>query len=334
MTQRNNPLPDVSIILPAYNAAPFLKESLDSVLRQSYANFELIALNDGSSDDTGLILDEYAKRDNRVKVIHQENLGLVATLNKGIGLARAPLIARIDGDDPWMDDKLSEQVDAFTHDPELVLIGGGFEIINTDGYYLETVMPPLDDEDIRRTLYLRNAFGHSGVVFKKEAAETAGLYSSDHGPTEDYDLWIRLSQQGKVANLARPVYRYRINLEGISQMNSEKQMIFTKRHAEEQWSSALPSVLSRSELKARSEAYLKKPSILGLGVLLKNQLLADNAQIGIKLLRRRQYANGIKQLIAVCSTGRTGVKMTIERIKKLDSGSLRQSRDSFEHNES
>lgn len=216
MTEKSKVQPKVSIILPAYNTARYLKESLDSVLRQSYTNFELIALNDGSTDTTGDILDQYAASDTRIVVVHQDNIGLVKTLNKGINLAKGELIARIDGDDPWMDDKLLEQVNCFNEDPSLVLSGGGFEIINTDGYYLETVMPPLFDEDIRRTLYLRNTFGHSAVVFKKEAAIQAGLYSSDHGPTEDYDLWIRLAKIGTVSNLPRPIYRYRINLNGIS----------------------------------------------------------------------------------------------------------------------
>ncbi len=325
--------PLFSIIIPLYNKEKEIRQTLESVLLQSFHDIEVIVINDGSTDGTADIINAYAALDKRIVPVHQENIGLVATLNKDINIAKGEPIARIDGDDPWMDDKLLAQVNAFTEDPSLVLVGGGFEIINNDGYYLETVMPPLDDEDIRRTLYLRNAFGHSAVVFKKSAAVEAGLYSSEHGPTEDYDLWIKLSKLGSVANLPRPVYKYRINMSGISQQNSEKQMQFTKNHAEGQWKESLPPLKSRAELKQRSEEYLGAPSVLGLGVLLKNQLLADNAQIGIKLIRRKQYKEGIKQLIAVCLTGRTGIKMTIERLKKLDKGSLKQSRKSFEHSE-
>lgn len=324
-------LPTVSIILPAYNTSRFLRETLDSILRQSYNDFEVLALNDGSTDATGIILDEYADRDKRIIPIHQDNIGLVASLNKGIQLARGAYIARIDGDDPWMDNKLQEQIDAFKADPSLVLIGGGFEIINVDGYYLETVMQPLFDEDIRRSLYLRNVFGHSAVVFKKSAAITAGLYSDKYGPTEDYDLWIKLSKIGRVANLPRPVYRYRINHLGISQQNSINQVVFSAHHAETQWAAKLPVVLSVKELKRRSNEYLALPKSLGLGIMLKNQYLADNVQIGIKLIRRRRYRAGISQITNVCLTGRTGVKMTLHRLRKLDIGSLRQSRDSFEH---
>lgn len=329
MSKHNTP--SVSIIMPAYNAELYIRESIDSVLRQSFTDFELIIINDGSTDNTQSIAEHYAKIDKRVLVINQKNQGVVATLNAGIKEARAPYIARIDGDDPWFDNKLEDQVNAFKRNAELVLIGGGFEIIDEDGYYIETIFPPTYDRDIRRTMMLRNSFGHAGVMFKRNAIVKAGLYSDKCGPTEDFDMWIKLSKLGKVANLPRPIYRYRINRSGISQQNSAIQTKETTKHIERQWQQSTPTTLSRREIRERSEEYVQLGRTTGYGVALKDQFLSDNAQIGMKLIRRKKYKQGFFQLLHVASTGRSGLRAVQRRLKHLDRGSLRQSRTNFTH---
>lgn len=324
MSTKKTNHPIVSVILPAYNTERYLEESIQSVLRQDFRDFELIIINDGSTDNTQEIIDRYAQLDSRVVPIQQKNHGLVATLNKGLALAKGEYIARIDGDDPWMDCKLSRQVTELNKDKTLVLIGGGFEVIDEDGYYIETIFPPTQDEDIRRSLMLRNVFGHAGVMFRKTAIDTVGNYRSDCGPTEDYDLWIRLAKNGTVKNIPSPVYRYRINRTGISQQNSFIQATETKRHIEQQWLEKLPTVMTRAEIITHANYYLSASKRDWYNVALKEQFLADNAQIGIKLLRYKHYSQGIHQLFNVASTGRSGVRAVIKRIKKLDRGSFKQ----------
>lgn len=318
--------PKVSLLMPVYNGAPYLKETLDSVLRQTFTDFELIIINDGSTDDTKTIIEAYSTRDSRIVAVHQDNIGLVNSLNKGLAIARSNLIARIDGDDPSFETRLDEQYQLFMNDKSLVLAGGGFEIIDENGYFIETIHPAIDDRDLRRTLMLRNPFGHAGVMFRKDAALQTGGYSSDFGPTEDYDLWIRLSKLGTLAAIPNPIYRYRINRKGISQSNSKLQAKETKQHIEKQWRESVPVLLSRRELTATSKRLIRLAKTTPYGVGMKEQLLSDNAQIGIKLIRYKHYFQGIRQLLNVASTGRTGIKVVRKRLNQLDSGSFRQSR--------
>lgn len=307
-------VPTVSIILPVYNAATYLRESIDSVLRQDYTEFELIIVNDGSSDDSQAIIDQYAARDKRIVSITQKNMGLVKTLNRAISLARGELIARIDGDDPWFDGKLSAQTAALRDDPSLVLIGGGFEIINEEGYYLETVLTPTRDEDIRRALMLRNAFGHAGVVFRKKAAIEVGLYDSNYTVTEDYALWIKLASIGRVKNLPYPVYRYRINMSGLSQQNSDRQTHETRHQQDALWNSSLPRLLTRREIRTQATRYFFSSGNQGFGVALKYQFLEDNAQLGVRLIARGRIIRGIRQILAVATIGRSGARAAWRRM--------------------
>ena len=316
--------PTVSIVLPAYNCERYLRESIDSILRQTYSDYELIIVNDGSTDGTQAIIDRYAAADPRIVPHTQKNIGLVATLNKAVGMTRGEYIARIDGDDPWFDDKLARQMDLFMKDDTLVLVGGAFEIVDENGYFIESIPSLTRDEDLRRTLTLRNAFGHAGVVFKKKAAIEANLYSDKYGPTEDYDLWIRLSKLGRLSSIPDPVFRYRVLSTGISQSNSERQALETKGHSDRQWQESTPRILSRAEIKTQSSRYLQQPKTLWRGVAMKEQFLADNAQIGIKLIRYRKYKKGLMQLWNVASTGRAGIKAVTKRLSHLDKGSLSQ----------
>lgn len=323
MTKTSPKKPTVSVILPAYNAERYIEESIQSVIRQDFKDYELIIINDGSTDHTQDIIDHYKAVDERIVSINQVNQGLVATLNTGLSMARGEYIARIDGDDPWMSCKLSRQLQEFKHDASLVLIGGGFEVIDEDGYYIETIFPPTENDDLHRALMLRNVFGHAGIMMRKSAAVQAGGYRADVGPTEDYDLWIRLAKLGTIKNLAFPVYRYRINSAGISQQNSNAQATEAKKHVDRQWKEGFPPVLSRHEIIRRSATYLSASRREWYNVALKEQFLADNAQIGIKLIRYGQYSAGIHQIFNVASIGRSGLRAVIKRLRMIDRGSFK-----------
>lgn len=320
---RKKPIP-VSIILPVYNAEVYLPETLDSILRQTFRDFELIAVNDGSSDNSLSILEEYAKRDERIVVIDQKNKGLVATLNDTIKKASGTYIARVDADDPSFDRRLSAQVTFLDNNRETVLVGGGFEIIDQDGFFMETIHAPTRDEDIRRTMMLRNPFGHAGVMFRADAFNKTDGYSNQYGPTEDFDLWIKLSRLGRVANIPSAVYRYRVVESGISQSSSDIQAKYANEHISNLWADATPRVLSRREVKKQADRYLHAQIRHTYAVGLKEQFLMDNAQIGVKLIRHGHFMKGISQLINVASVGRSGLRAVKKRLTYIDAGSIKK----------
>jgi glycosyltransferase involved in cell wall biosynthesis len=316
--------PLVSVIMTVYNAEGYVSEAIDSILRQDFTDYELILINDGSKDGSQAIVDRYAAIDKRIVPIVQKNMGLVASLNKGINLAKGTYIARMDADDVAMDGRFREQVEFLYANPDVVLVGGAFEVIDTDGCYLEAIFPPFRDKDIRRTMYLRNPFGHASVMYRKQAAIDAGLYSNEFGPTEDFELWIRMARIGKIGGLARPLYRYRVNPQGISLSSNGKQMDHTVQHTDRLWREQPPAVLSRAELKTQARRYVASTPKAGHGVALKYQFLTDNARIGFKHLAHGNIGTGIRQLWNVATTGRAGLAVVWRRLKIVGGGLSRR----------
>ena len=316
--------PKVSVILPVYNGEEYLQETIDSVLSQDYTDYEFLIINDGSRDASQDIIDKNAKIDSRIVSIKQKNQGLVKTLNKGIDLAKGIYIARIDADDVWLRGKLKEQVKELDQDEDLVLIGGSFDVVDEKGGYIRTFYAPIEDSHIKDALLLYNPFGHAGVVYRKDAVIKAGLYSGDVGPTEDYDLWIKLSRIGKLKNLARPIFRYRENENGISQTNHEYQLAETRKHAEKLWREYATEVKSRREIKEMCEKYLNSNDPGFRRIAQKEQYLYDCTGLGIKMIRHGRAWDGLAQLLNVASTGRSGVRSVKTKLKSIDRGSFKQ----------
>lgn len=316
--------PAVSIILPVYNGEKYLRETIDSALAQDFTDYEFLIINDGSKDGSQEIIEEYAKKDPRIVPIKQKNKGLVKTLNKGISLARGKYIARLDADDVWFYGKLSRQVEELESDEGLVLIGGSFEVVDEEGAFVRTFYAPVGDAHIKDALLLYNPFGHAGVVYRKDAVEKAGLYSGDVGPTEDYDMWIKLSRVGRLKNLSTPVFRYRENTEGISQNNHEYQLSETRKHADGLWHSSSVGVKSRDDIVRQCSNYLSVEGPRSRGVALKEQYLYDVASLGVKMVRHGQKLKGLQQLFNVASTGRSGIRAVKTKLKTIDAGSFKR----------
>lgn len=202
-------VPRVSVILPVYNGAEYLREAVDSILTQTYPDFELIAMNDGSSDGTAAILD--AVRDPRVRVIHQENLGLALTLNKGIGLARGEFIARQDADDISRPERLARQVEYLDAHPACGLLGTWSVIQEDRTPTSRQHKHPCSNGELQFRLLFDSFFVHSSVMIRRTALDRAGLYPTDpeRNPPEDFDLWLRIAQEHELANLPEPLLVYR-----------------------------------------------------------------------------------------------------------------------------
>lgn len=202
--------PNITVLFPAYNAAPFLREAIDSVLSQTYSDFEFLIINDGSKDNSAEIIDSYT--DTRIRVIHQENMGLVKTLNKGLKLAAGDLIARFDADDVCYPTRLQEQVEFFDTHPEYVLVGSEADYMDEEGNFIfRYKFKEYDDEEIRQTGFKSCPFIHSSVMFRKQAVLDAGGYDERAITFEDHLLWRKLADVGKMKNVHKPLIKVRFN---------------------------------------------------------------------------------------------------------------------------
>jgi glycosyltransferase involved in cell wall biosynthesis len=220
---------EVSVILPVYNGSAYLSESIKSVLNQSHANFELIIVDDGSTDESPEIIKKYADEDKRIKNIrNKKNLGIQKSLNKGIKLSKGTYIARIDDDDLWCDkNKLEKQVEFLNNNLECGVIGTAMILIDSEGKELGKIVYKESDNDIRNNLLLASQLAHPSVVIRKKALDELGFYREDkkYRHTEDYELWLRLGTKYKLANLADYCIKYRINPKGLSLKNEFRQRL-------------------------------------------------------------------------------------------------------------
>jgi glycosyltransferase involved in cell wall biosynthesis len=194
-------MPVVSVVMPCYNSADTIEETLKSLTRQTLTDFELIAIDDGSSDLTRKILEAWARRDCRFEVIHQSHQGIIPALNAGLAVCQAPYIARMDADDRSLPQRLERQVDYLERQPRVSVAGclvAGFpEDGVREGFciYLEWLNSLVTDDEIRREIFVESPFAHPSVVFRREAVNEVGGYQ-EHGWPEDYDLWLRLYTAG------------------------------------------------------------------------------------------------------------------------------------------
>jgi glycosyltransferase involved in cell wall biosynthesis len=220
----------VSIVLPVYNGAKYIEEAIKSIQAQSFSDWELLIINDGSTDGTKDILNNIPEA--RLKIIdNPKNLGLQASLNIGLNAAQGEYIARLDADDRWITkDKLEKQVRWLNSDSNNILIGSGFKIVDKDGKELRIVKPLVNDSEIRSNILSINPFCHSSVVFRKKEALAAGAYSQNKISRyqEDYDLWLRLGRLGKLANLPEIAVRYLDTDTGEARKNDKRHYSYFK----------------------------------------------------------------------------------------------------------
>ena len=208
--------PRVSFILPIYNGGRYLRETLESLFAQTFSDFEIVAVNDGSTDETAEILREV--HDPRVRVIARENRGLVASLNEAIGAARGELLARIDADDICMPWRLERQVGFLDAHADISVAGSAIETFG--GERVETIVYP---DRPAATMLFRSAMAHPSVMIRKSMLEKHGLqYREPYRCAQDYDLWCRCIVRGVgIRNMPEPLIRYRMHAGQITQALAE-----------------------------------------------------------------------------------------------------------------
>lgn len=201
--------PTVSVILPIYNGGNYLLMALNSLLSQTFIDFEVIIINDGSKDNSAELLNTFT--DPRFRVFHQDNIGLAATLNRGLSLAKGSLIARQDQDDLSYPERFAKQVEYMTLNPDCILLGTAAEIWVGGKRSDRNHDHPTDHSTLAFDLLFNNPFVHSSVMMRRDDVLRIGGYSTDPSrqPPEDYELWSRLARVGKVANLKERLLVYR-----------------------------------------------------------------------------------------------------------------------------
>jgi glycosyltransferase involved in cell wall biosynthesis len=203
--------PAISVIMPVHNGERYLDESLDSVLAQTFSDFTLIAIDDGSTDRSLQILRGYAQRDRRMSVLSRGQRGLVFTLNEGLARATAPFVARMDHDDVCHSRRFERQIAVLQRQPEIVALGSFVDTIDEHGRYLGEYSAPLTHQEIEAS-HLRgdSAIHHPSVMMRTAAIRRAGGYR-ELVPCEDFDLWLRLGEIGQLANLPERLLRKRLH---------------------------------------------------------------------------------------------------------------------------
>ena len=193
--------PAITVLMPVYNAGLYLRQALDSLWREKGPPFEVLALDDGSTDQSYAILK--GVRDSRLRVLkNSRNLGIVVTLNRGLKAARAPLVARLDADDLNVTGRLAVQWEAFEADPRLLLCATNATVIDGAGAVQgrgRWVFPP---EGLYAQLQLRNTLCHSSVMYRRQAVLGLGAYERGFAPAEDFELWGRMAKAGPIRVLA------------------------------------------------------------------------------------------------------------------------------------
>lgn len=202
-------IPLVSVIMPVHNPGRLLDAAIRSIRAQSMLDLELILVDDGSTDDSEQVLRRHAAADPRIAVIGIPHSGVATALNRGLAAARADLIARMDADDEAMPQRLEQQVAAMQARPEIAVLGSGMEMIDEAGRVVGQAVPESDPAAIREGLLQANYVAHPTVMMRRTVVLAAGGYRPVFTASEDYDLWLRLSEHHDLSNLPDLLLRYR-----------------------------------------------------------------------------------------------------------------------------
>ncbi|MDR7145205.1 glycosyltransferase [Rhizobium sp. BE258] len=218
--------PRVSVLLPLYNCQAYVAETLHSLAGQSYEDFEIIAVNDGSTDGTAEELERFAASDPRCKVIQKENSGIVDTLNIAAAAAQGEFFARIDGDDIARHDRFLEQVRFLDQRPDCVCVGSLYRMIDEDGVAFAEQAPFKRFRQTNLDIFppVVASPPHPSIMFRREIFELVGGYRKPFAHAEDRDLFLRFARYGSLEIIQQPLLDYRIHRNSLSTKNVTAQL--------------------------------------------------------------------------------------------------------------
>jgi len=207
--------PQITVLMPAYNAGQYIAEAIKSVLQQTFANFELLIINDGSTDDTAAIVGSFD--DDRIILINQDNKGVAGALNTGLHLSKAPYIARFDADDICYPNRLAVQSQFMMAHPECHIIGSATDYVDKDGNHIFNFKgPSLPEAGINNSSYKTCPFIHSSVFYRKDSILEQGGYNIYAHTFEDHLLWLKVLKRYKGYNMPESLIKVRLNPESVT----------------------------------------------------------------------------------------------------------------------
>ena len=223
--------PTVSIIMSTYNDAAYIKEAIDSVLTQSYTDWEFIIINDASTDNSDAIIKDYVKNDNRFKyLLNKKNKKQAVNLNTCISLAKGQYLAVLDSDDVWIDiHKLKKQVNFLNKHPKYGFVGSWAYLTDKNNNRISLLQFPETDSAIRKYMLIENCFMHDTVLMRKTSVDRIGGYNTKLRSTHDYCLWLKLGLTGKMYIMKDYMLNYRQNPKGSTLSKYNQQLEETSK---------------------------------------------------------------------------------------------------------
>jgi len=219
--------PQITVLTIVYNGELHIQEAIDSIRKQTYTDFEYIVVDNNSTDDTPEILEYYAKRDKRIRVITETKQGILFARNAGLQQAKGDWVAVLDADDVALPDRLERQFDFVKQNPSVVLVGSGCFMINEAGRLMKEYRYPPDYKSLVDRLEQHQAFfPHSSAFYNRQIVAEIGGYRFPHA--EDYDLWFRLSEYGDIACISEPLIKLRRTVMSRSYNISQEPYILFK----------------------------------------------------------------------------------------------------------
>lgn len=214
--------PLVSVVMPTYNAERYISVAIESILNQTYSNWELIVINDGSTDSTPILVQNFILQDSRIRIVnHDSNKGLIEARNRGLNEASGKYIANLDSDDISHANRLAVQVDFLERNVDSLLVGSACEVVDSEARKTGSIDRDLPNDHIPVILLFSNYFINSTVMFRAAAVKEVG-YAKDIPIAEDYGLFVALSKQGRLANLNQKLIDYRLHDDNISLRSAEE----------------------------------------------------------------------------------------------------------------
>lgn len=311
-------MPKVTVLMAVYNGERYLREAMDSILGQTFRDFEFLIVDDGSDDSTTAIIGSF--NDSRIRVIRNENnLGLTKSLNIGLRAAKGEYVARMDADDISLPERLERQVGYLDEHPDDALVGCPADVIGKDGQIIRRSLTPAPS---RRMLYLKLAFGnvmaHSSAMFRRSVVEQLGGYDESYTQTQDYDLWFRIFRSHGAGMLDEVLIRWRSTPEGVCERFRDEQGDCARRIFEKNVREVMPDI-SAGDLERLTRLHDRSAVWPGLGgatalwrygkailascpvsVSGKSQGQKDTQDIKKRLKR---YIVDLKTLVAICFPG-------------------------------
>ena len=212
----------ISILLPVFNCGLYVKSAIQSIIDNSFENYEVIVINDGSTDDTLEIIKQF--NDPRIKIYNKENSGLIETLNYGLEKCNYPIVMRMDGDDLIHHRKIDTQLNYFIKNKSILVGTQGFTIDLNDKQIGKINLPLTHDKIVKSLLKLSSGLIHPSIMFYKDALLKIGGYNQNFKHAEDYDMYLRLSKNGKISNIEEKLIYLRKHETNVSLVHAKDQI--------------------------------------------------------------------------------------------------------------